>query len=71
MMRAQAALTRSEIRLAALLNSLNVRKCYRTILRETTAGFHSLSGSLFDFGATQDFDQLYVLKAHWPFSARQ
>ena len=60
-MRAQAALTRAEIRLAALQEQFERQKVLLArFWGETTPGFHSLSGSLFDFGPTQNFDQLYT-----------
>lgn len=60
-MRAQAALTRAEIRLAALQQQLERQKVLLArFWGETTPSFYSLSGSLFNFGPTQNFDQLYI-----------
>lgn len=60
-MRAQAALTRAEIRLAALQESLERQKVLLArFWGETKPSFHSLTGSLFDFGLAQNFDQLYA-----------
>lgn len=60
-MRAKAALTRAEIRLASLQEQFERQKVLLArFWGETTPGFHSLSGNLFDFGPTQNFDQLYT-----------
>lgn len=60
-MRAQAALTRAEIRLAALQGQLEREKVLLArFWGETTPRFHHLKGDLFDFGSNQDFDQLYA-----------
>jgi cobalt-zinc-cadmium efflux system outer membrane protein len=60
-MRAQAALTRAEIRLAALQEQFERHKVQLVrFWGETTANFATLEGSLYNFGATQSFDQLYT-----------
>ena len=60
-MRAQAALTRAEIRLAALQEQFERQKVQLVrFWGETTANFATLEGSLYNFGATQSFDQLYT-----------
>jgi len=60
-MRAQAALTRAEIRLAALQQQLKRQKVLLArFWGETTPDFQSITGNLFDFGPTQNFDQLYT-----------
>ena len=60
-MRAQAALVRAEIRLAALQEQLERQKVLLArFWGETTPGFQSITGNLFDFGPTQNFDQLYT-----------
>lgn len=60
-MRAQVALTRAEIRLAALQEQFERQKV--RLIRfwgETTANFAMLEGSLYNFGTTNSFDQLYA-----------
>jgi outer membrane protein, heavy metal efflux system len=60
-MRAQAALTRAEIRLAALQQQFERQKVLLSrFWGETSARFDVLEGSLFNFGASQSFDQLYA-----------
>ncbi|MAE21644.1 MAG: transporter [Pseudomonas sp.] len=60
-MRAQAALTRAEIRLSALQEQFERQKVQLVrFWGETAAKFATLEGSLFNFGATDRFDQLYV-----------
>lgn len=60
-MRAQAALTRAEIRLAALQEQFERQKVQLVkFWGETAAEFATLEGSLYNFGATDSFDQLYV-----------
>lgn len=60
-MRAQAALTRAEIRLASLREQFERQKVFLArFWGETTPRFNALTGSLFDFGPTQNFDQLYA-----------
>lgn len=60
-MRAQAALTRAEIRLAALQEQFERKKMLLArFWGEMKPRFKTLTGSLFDFGPSQSFDQLYV-----------
>ena len=60
-MRAQAAVARSEIRFAALVERLERQKVLLSrFWGDTTATFQSLEGSLFAFGSSQGFDQLYA-----------
>ena len=60
-MRAQAALTRAEIRLASLQAQFERQKVLLArFWAETTPRFNALAGSLFDFGSIQPFDQLYA-----------
>ncbi|WP_370978987.1 TolC family protein [Agaribacterium sp. ZY112] len=60
-MRAQAALTRAEIRLAALQEHFKRQKVQLVrFWGETTAKFATLEGNLYNFGATNSFDQLYA-----------
>ena len=60
-MRAQAALTRAEIRLAALQEQFERHKVQLVrFWGETTANFATLEGSLYNFAATNSFDQLYA-----------
>ena len=67
-MRAQAALTRAEIRLAALQEQFERQKVQLVrFWGETTANFATLEGSLYNFGATGSFDQLYARVQTSPF----
>ncbi len=60
-MRAQAAVARAEIRLAALLAQLERQKVrLARFWGDITPVFSSLEGSLFAFGSSQEFDQLYA-----------
>lgn len=60
-MRAQAALTRAEIRLAALEQQFERQKVLLArFWGEATASFDTLEGSLFNFGTSQSFDQLFA-----------
>ena len=60
-MSAQAALIRAEIRVASLQAKLERQKVLLArFWGETTPRFHSLTGSLFDFGSSSSFDQLYA-----------
>lgn len=60
-MRAQAAVARAEIRLAALAELLERQKVQLArFWGDTTPAFTSLEGSLFAFGPSQGFDQLYA-----------
>ncbi|MCH9692458.1 MAG: TolC family protein [Gammaproteobacteria bacterium] len=60
-MRAQAAVARTEIRLAALVERLERQKVILSrFWGDTTPSFSSLEGSLFVFGSSQEFDQLYA-----------
>ncbi len=60
-MRAKAAFVRAEIRLAALQEQFERKKVLLSrFWGETIASFYTLEGSLFTFGATQSFDQLYA-----------
>ncbi len=60
-MRAQADVARAEIRLAALVERLERQKVLLSrCWGDTTPAFSSLEGSLFAFGSSQGFDQLYA-----------
>ena len=60
-MRAQAAVARAEIRLAALVERLERQKVrLARFWGDTTPAFSSLEGSLFAFGSSQGFDRLYA-----------
>ncbi|MGH1471315.1 MAG: TolC family protein [Cellvibrionaceae bacterium] len=60
-MRAQAAVARAEIRLAALVERLERQKVrLARFWGDATPAFSSLDGSLFEFGRSQGFDQLYA-----------
>lgn len=60
-MRAQAAVARSEIRLAALVERLERQKVrLARFWGDTTPTFSSLEGSLFTFGSSPGFDRLYA-----------
>lgn len=60
-MRAQAAVARAEMRLAALVEQFKRKKVQLArFWGDTTPVFTSLNGSLFEFGASQDFEQLYA-----------
>ena len=59
-LRAQASVARAEIRLAALVERLERQKVQLAqFWGDTTPAFSSLSGSLFEFGPSQGFEQLY------------
>lgn len=67
-MRAHAALTRAEIRLAALQEQFERQKVQLVrFWGETTANFATLEGSIYNFGATGSFDQLYARVQTSPF----
>ncbi len=60
-MRAKASLTRAEISLAALKHQFERQKMLLSqFWGDVTPRFDRLAGSLFSFGATQGFDQLYA-----------
>ncbi len=60
-MRAQAAVTRAEIRLAALLSKFERQKVsLGSFWGETTPQFIKLTGNLFEFGTSESFEQLYT-----------
>ena len=60
-LRAQAAVTQEVSRLAALTSKLERQKIKLTrYWAETTPQFGELSGSLFEFGKTESFEQLYT-----------
>src|SRR5690606_12311665 len=60
-MRAQAAAARGEIRLAALVEQFERQKVQLArFWGDTTPAFSTLEGSLFEFGANHDFEQLYA-----------
>ncbi|WP_096087139.1 TolC family protein [Agaribacterium haliotis] len=60
-MRAQAALTQAEIRLAALQAKFERQQILLArFWGETSVSFDVLEGSLFNFGATTSFEQLYA-----------
>ena len=60
-MRAQVAVTRAEIRLAALLSKFERQKVLLgSFWGETNPQFIKLTGNLFEFGASESFDQLYT-----------
>jgi len=59
-LRAQASVARAEIRLAALVERLERQKVQLAqFWGDTTPAFSSLKGSLFEFGPSQGFEQLY------------
>lgn len=60
-MRAQAAVARAEIRLAALVEQFERQKVQLArFWGDTSPAFSALEGSLFEFGANRDFEQLYA-----------
>ncbi|MGM8228941.1 TolC family protein [Cellvibrio sp. ARAG 10.3] len=60
-MRAQAAVARAEIRLAAVVEQFERQKVQLArFWGDTTPAFSTLEGSLFEFGANQGFEQLYA-----------
>jgi cobalt-zinc-cadmium efflux system outer membrane protein len=60
-MRAQAAVARAEIRLAALVEQLERQKVQLSrFWGDTSSAFTKLEGSLFEFGPNQSFEQLYA-----------
>ena len=59
-MRAQAAVARAEIQLAALVTQFERQKVQLSrFWGETTPSFSSLAGNLFEFGKSKSFEQLY------------
>ncbi len=60
-LRAQAAVTQAEIRLAALVSKFERKRIMLArFWGETHPKFSQLSGSLFDFGTAESFEQLYA-----------
>ena len=60
-MRAQAAVARAEIRLAALMEKFERQKVQLArFWGDASPTFRALEGNLFEFGVSQDFDQLFA-----------